>query len=73
MVISQKAKNIFSLHCHKVKQQKGDQANSPKKILGGFIVYYIGIDVSKKDLSVFNGKKDLKFINQEGLKSFKNT
>ena len=36
-------------------------------------MYYIGIDVSKKDLSVFNGKKDLKFINQEGLKSFKNT
>ena len=34
-------------------------------------MYYIGIDVSKKDLSVFDGKKDLKFINQEGLKSFK--
>ena len=34
-------------------------------------MYYIGIDVSKKDLSVFNGKKDLKFINKEGLKSFK--
>ena len=34
-------------------------------------MYYIGIDVSKKDLSVFDGKKDLKFINKEGLKSFK--
>ena len=34
-------------------------------------MYYIGIDVSKKDLSVFDGKKDLKFINQEALKSFK--
>jgi len=34
-------------------------------------MYYIGIDVSKKDLSVFDGKKDLKFINQEGLTSFK--
>jgi len=34
-------------------------------------MYYIGIDVSKKVLSVFNGKKDLKFINKEGLKSFK--
>ncbi len=34
-------------------------------------MYYIGIDVSKKDLSVFDGKKDLKFINREGLKSFK--
>jgi transposase len=34
-------------------------------------MYYIGIDVSKKDLSVFDGKKNLKFINQEGLKSFK--
>lgn len=34
-------------------------------------MYYIGIDVSKKDLSVFNGKKDLKFINQQGLRPFK--
>jgi len=34
-------------------------------------MYYIGIDVSKKDLSVFDGKKDSKFINKEGLKSFK--
>jgi transposase len=34
-------------------------------------MYYIGIDVSKKDLAVFDGKKDLKFINQEGLTSFK--
>jgi transposase len=33
-------------------------------------MYYIGIDVSKKDLSVFDGK-DLKFINKEGLTSFK--
>jgi len=41
-----------------------------KKLLGGFIMYYIGIDVSKKDLAVFNGK-DLKFANKEGLKSFK--
>ena len=31
---------------------------------------YARIDVSKKDLSVFDGK-DLKFNNQEGLKSFK--
>jgi transposase len=34
-------------------------------------MYYIGIDVSKKVLSVFDGKKDLEFINKEGLKSFK--
>ena len=34
-------------------------------------MYYIGIDVSKKDLAVFDGKKDLKFVNKEGLKSFK--
>lgn len=34
-------------------------------------MYYIGIDVSKKVLSVFDGKKDLKFANKEGLKSFK--
>ena len=33
-------------------------------------MYYIGIDASKKGLSVFN-VKDLKFINQEGLKFFK--
>ena len=33
-------------------------------------MYYIRIDVSKKDLSVFDGK-DLKFANKEGLKSFK--
>jgi len=33
-------------------------------------MYYIGIDVSKKDLSVFDGK-DMKFINQKGLTSFK--
>jgi len=33
-------------------------------------MYYIGIDASKKGLPVFNGK-DLKFINQEDLKSFK--
>jgi transposase len=33
-------------------------------------MYYIGIDVSKKDLAVFDDK-DLKFINQEGVKSFK--
>jgi len=33
-------------------------------------MYYIGIDVSKKDLSVFDGR-DLKFINQKGLTSFK--
>jgi len=33
-------------------------------------MYYIGIDVSKKDLSVFDGR-DLNFINKEGLKSFK--
>jgi transposase len=34
-------------------------------------MYYIGIDVSKKDLAVFDGKKDLKFINKEGLNAFK--
>jgi len=33
-------------------------------------MYYIGIDVSKEDLSVFNGE-DLNFINKKGLKSFK--
>jgi len=34
-------------------------------------MYYIGIDVSKKALSVFDGKSDLEFENIEGLKAFK--
>ena len=34
-------------------------------------MYYIGIDVSKKVLSVFDGKSDLEFENREGLKSLK--
>jgi len=34
-------------------------------------MYYIGIDVSKKALSLFEGKIDLEFVNQEGLKSLK--
>ena len=34
-------------------------------------MYYIGIDVSKKALSVFDGKSDLEFENTEGLKAFK--
>jgi len=34
-------------------------------------MYYIAIDVSKKALSVFDGKKDLEFINKEGLKALK--
>jgi transposase len=33
-------------------------------------MYYIGIDVSKKALSVFDGKTNLEFENKEGLKSF---
>ncbi len=33
--------------------------------------YYIGIDVSKKVLNVFDGKKDLIFDNKENLSSFK--
>ena len=34
-------------------------------------MYYIGIDVSKKDLSIFDGDNDLNFKNTEGLKAFK--
>jgi len=34
-------------------------------------MYYIGIDVSKKALSVFDGVNDLEFENTEGLKAFK--
>ena len=33
--------------------------------------YYIGIDVSKKVLNIFDGKKDLIFDNKENLSSFK--
>ncbi len=35
------------------------------------MTYYIGIDVSKKVLNVFDGKKDLIFDNKENLSSFK--
>ena len=62
---------IFQLALPQGKVTEGRPANSPKRLIGGFIMYYIGIDVSKKDLSVFDGKDDLKFINQEGLTSFK--
>ena len=34
-------------------------------------MYYIGIDVSKKALSVYDGEHDLEFENTEGLKAFK--
>jgi hypothetical protein len=33
-------------------------------------MYYIGIDVSKKALSVFDGKTSLEFENKEGLRPF---
>ena len=33
-------------------------------------MYCIGIDVSKKALSVFDGKISLEFENREGLKTF---
>jgi len=33
--------------------------------------HYIGIDVSKKVLAVFDGKKDLVFENKENLSSLK--
>jgi hypothetical protein len=36
-------------------------------------MYYIGIDVSKKDLSVFNGKTRPKIYKPKGLRPFKNT
>ena len=34
-------------------------------------MYYIGIDVSKKALSVYDGEHNLEFENTEGLKAFK--
>lgn len=34
-------------------------------------MYYIGIDVSKKALSAYDGEHDLEFENTEGLKAFK--
>lgn len=34
-------------------------------------MYYIAVDVSKKVLSVYNGKKDMTFSNTEGLSSLK--
>jgi transposase len=41
--------------------------------LGGFsTMYYIAVDVSKKVLSVYDGKKDLTFANSTNLGSLKN-
>jgi len=34
-------------------------------------MYYIAVDVSKKVLSVYDGKKDMTFLNSEGLSSLK--
>jgi len=34
-------------------------------------MYYIAVDVSKKELSVYDGKKDRTFSNTEGLGSLK--
>ncbi len=34
-------------------------------------MYYIAFDVSKKELSVYDGKKDMTFLNTEGLSSLK--
>jgi len=34
-------------------------------------MYYIAVDVSKKELSVYDGKKDMTFLNSEGLSSLK--
>jgi len=34
-------------------------------------MYYIAVDVSKKELSVYDGKKDMTFLNTEGLSSLK--
>ena len=51
---------IFQLALSQGKIIEGDYVNFPKKS-GSFIMCYVGIDVSKKDLSVFDGK-DLKFF-----------
>ena len=46
--------------------------NSPNKIIRRFLMkYYIAIDVSKEVLSVFDGKKDLTFKNERGLRALK--
>jgi hypothetical protein len=55
----------------KVKLQKGNPTQTLPKIIRWFHTYYIPIDVSKKALSVFDGKKDLEFTNKEGLKDLK--
>ena len=34
-------------------------------------MYYIAVDVSKKELSVYDGKKDMTFLNTEGLSPLK--
>ena len=50
----------FGLGYHKVKLQKGNPTQTLPKIIRRFHMYYIAIDVSKKALSVFDGKKYLK-------------
>ena len=46
--------------------------NSPNKTIRRSLMnYYIGIDVSKKVLSVFDGKKQLTFKNEKGLRVLK--
>ena len=45
--------------------------NSPNKTTGRFVMNYIGIDVSKQVLSVFNGKKESRFKNERWLKGLK--
>ena len=46
--------------------------NSPNKTIRRFLMkYYIAIDVSNKVLSVFDGKKDLTFKNERGLRALK--
>jgi transposase len=63
--------NPFQLGLPQGKVTEGRPTQTLLKPLGGFTMYYIGIDVSKKALSLFDGKFNLEFVNQAGLKSLK--
>jgi transposase len=45
--------------------------NSPNKTIRRFPMYYIGIDISREVLSAFDGKKELVFKNESGLKALR--
>ena len=69
--IKSERKNLSAWVMTRSSYRRATHANSPKINQEVSTMYYIGIDVSKKALSVFDGVNDLEFKNNEGLKAFK--